>query len=656
MRSPVASMAVAAILVVVLGTAVYVGVQQAVKIVIRHDSEQTALSWANYFTDAIPNIDNLVKGMPLTEKQIEAIKAAEKFGKVFRFKLFGLDGNLRFVSDELRYGEESTAGKHENKVLGVISSGNSRIELKNGVGVPDRPDVYVEAYIPHLNTGQNTIGAIEVYVDQSATVHYLNRIFTILSIVLALLVSLAFGAPLLAYIAKNFQEQRARKRVEYLAHHDVLTETLNRQSFVETIKQLMRKNSDDFKYAALMKIDIDNFRAINEMHGHNVGDKYLENLVTSICSNIGDDDLVARFGGDEFAVFFPNTTERKLSDFANAICTAANNSIFIEGATVAGNVSIGIKLANNEIIDLDYMITRADLALYKSKLDGGNQHNFYSVELEIQAVKSRKILSALNHGLERELFSLDFQPLIASASGQCVGFEALLRLRTIDGEKISPEQFIPMAESNGTIIAIGGWVLEEAIKTASTWPADKFVAINLSTLQFENDELVSQVSHLIKKYKISPSQIELEVTESLVLSDSVSISRQIRELKALGVTIAIDDFGTGYSSLNYLWNFEFDKIKIDKSFIDALGSGDGRAEEIISSVISLGHNLNMKITAEGVEKASQVKYLAQLKCDIFQGFYFAKPLKIDELPQFLLSDFHSSRIAEEEDKRLNIAN
>lgn len=239
-------------------------------------------------------------------------------------------------------------------------------------------------------------------------------------------------------------------------------------------------------------------------------------------------------------------------------------------------------------------------------------------------------------GIANGLFAVHFQPLMRQATGECVGFEALLRLTTPEGESIAPAEFIPIAESIGAIQQVGAWVLARAAEAALDWPEPLFVAVNLSARQFDDKDLVGIVERVIKDSGLDPRRLELEVTESLLMANTESVGDQLAALRALGVSIAMDDFGTGYSSLGYLWKFGFDKLKIDQSFTANPGEDGSRAREILDSIILLGHRLNMIVTAEGVETEAQAKILAGLSCDQFQGFLYAKPMPQSDLAAFLL--------------------
>jgi len=347
-------------------------------------------------------------------------------------------------------------------------------------------------------------------------------------------------------------------------------------------------------------------------------------------------DLVGRLGGDEFLVIAERDNPEDIYALVEKIQSRVSSPIRFDGSTVIGHLSIGIHMNDGEEATIEDCMQKADVALYQAKFEGRNTYRTFTHEMETSALRRRAVEAAILSGLEEERFEVYYQPLLHQKNKQCAGFEALLRLKDKDGNSISPVEFIPISESMGQICSIGSWVLKTAIAAADSWPDDYFISVNLSARQFDDNSLVPLVGRLLKEAGLDPTRLELEVTESLLMDNTDSVSAQLAELRKFGVKLALDDFGTGYSSLGYLWQFGFDKLKIDRSFIVGLDHNTEKASEILDTIILLGHRLDMTVTAEGIETAYQEKILSDLECDHFQGFLFGKPMPATDLAPYLL--------------------
>lgn len=359
---------------------------------------------------------------------------------------------------------------------------------------------------------------------------------------------------------------------------------------------------------------------------------------TQLC---GEADIVARAGGDEFTLALRGRGEMQVIELIEKLMRAVGEPIDIRGRSISGRLSLGIYMVEDGDSDLTEAMYKADIALYDAKKDGDTWRLFCD-DMET-ALRSRRALEQLiRDTAESGGFEMHYQPLLKADTGRCAGFEALLRLPDGKGGFIPPTVFIPILETMGLIGVVGKWALEEAVRTASGWPPHLFVSVNLSVRQFQDEQLVGQVKHALAMSGLSPDQLGLEVTESMLMDNTESIGRQLEELRALGVSIAMDDFGTGYSSLGYLWQFGFDKLKIDRSFIAALEDNDAQAREILDTIIMLGHKLDMSVTAEGIETDRQAEVLSSLACDHFQGYLYGKPAPASEIAAFLMNNLRDA--------------
>ncbi len=440
-------------------------------------------------------------------------------------------------------------------------------------------------------------------------------------------------------VASDVTEQKnAKDRVAYLAHHDDLTGLANRANFAEKLcEAIVQLERFDIGFALLM-IDLDQFKAVNDTRGHEIGDQLLVQVARRFASAVGKGDIIARLGGDEFAVIQTNPPdEADTANLANTLIDAARVPIDIAGQPVSVGASVGVAFAPKHGTRSDQLLRHADLALFRAKQGGRNTYRVFQIEMDRRAQERRVLERQVSQALETNQFVLNYQPLIDVESNQIAGFEALVRWNHPDRGLVAPDDFIPVAERTGAIKAIGDWVLREACKTAATWPEDLTISVNLSARQFENGRIIGSVTEALEQSAIDPKKLEIEITESVLIDQPDDAIDMLKQLKAIGVSIAIDDFGTGYSSLSYLWKFPFDKIKLDKTFVAAI-ENDKVACDILRIIGSLGETLNMRITAEGVENIEQAEFLRSIACHQLQGFYFSKPLGSDELPAFLVEN------------------
>jgi diguanylate cyclase (GGDEF)-like protein len=414
--------------------------------------------------------------------------------------------------------------------------------------------------------------------------------------------------------------------LETRADIDPLTDILNRRGFERELKRSLAHAKRYGSSAALLYLDLDGFKIVNDRHGHAAGDAVLKAVAAVLARHVRSSDVVARLGGDEFAVLQVAIDQPDSGAIlARRIVEAIAQPFELQNHQFMIGASIGIAVAPNDGKDADTLMKCADLALYRSKAEGRNMFHFYETGMNAAQQRRRDIEAGLRRALSRSEFTLAFQPLVNVADQSIRGFEALLRWDSPEHGSVSPVDFIPVAEETGLIGQIGEWVLREACATAAKWPAPIQVSVNLSPVQFKNRGLVEQVQLALADAGLLPSRLDLEITESVLLLDNKLTIATLHELRALGVKLSMDDFGTGYSSLSYLRSFPFDKIKIDRSFVrDSSESGDAKA--IVKAVIGLGQSLGMVTTAEGVETEAQLDLIRKHGCTEAQGYLFSKPM------------------------------
>jgi diguanylate cyclase (GGDEF)-like protein len=432
------------------------------------------------------------------------------------------------------------------------------------------------------------------------------------------------------------EQRQTEARIRHLARHDALTDLPNRIEFLE---QMARAETtlNRGEMAAVLYIDLDHFKAVNDTLGHAVGDEVIKQASARLWGTTRETDMLSRLGGDEFALLMrPVEDVADAARIADRIIKSIAAPFLIGGQQIEIGASVGIAVGPGDGTRTDTLMKNADLALYKAKSEGRSTYHFFEPGMDAALQQRRSIEAGLRMALQRHELRLMYQPLLGLAEDRITCVEALLRWDH-DDRTISPVEFIPIAEETGLIVPIGEWVLREACRTAAGWPGEVRIAVNLSPIQFKNRDLVGLVRSALADTGLPATRLELEITESLLLADSESTLKTLHDLRAMGVRISMDDFGTGYSSLSYLRSFPFDKIKIDRSFMrDLTSRGDSLA--IIKAVLGLGQSLGMSTTAEGVETEEQLAVVRAQGANEVQGFLFSPPLPPSALSNLLHSD------------------
>jgi diguanylate cyclase (GGDEF)-like protein/PAS domain S-box-containing protein len=427
-------------------------------------------------------------------------------------------------------------------------------------------------------------------------------------------------------------ENAAHAQVRYMAHHDTLTGMPNRRLFRDRLLKALGGRSRE-RATAVLCLDLDNFKSVNDTLGHQSGDELLRLLAKRLPRHLREQDTLARLGGDEFAVVLPNIGEQDdVRKMAERLIDAVRQPFEIDGHTVPISASIGIALTDEQDLSADHLLRYADMALYEAKRSGRNCLAFFKPEMETAALKRHEVEMDLRQAILSQQLELYYQPIMDVSHVRIVGREALMRWQHPHKGLILPQDFIPIAEETGLIHELGAFTLHEACAEAMRWDDHETVAVNLSACQFTNGALVSLVESALAKSGLPAHRLELEITESVLLSNSAGNLMTLRRLKDLGVKVALDDFGTGYSSLGYLRTFEFDKIKIDMSFTQDVESSK-EALAIIRAINGIGRSLDIPTTAEGVETPEQLERLTAEGCSHFQGYLLGRPVSHDRPPE-----------------------
>jgi diguanylate cyclase (GGDEF)-like protein/PAS domain S-box-containing protein len=493
------------------------------------------------------------------------------------------------------------------------------------------PLLVTKQKVAKQKVAKQAIGVLTIYA--SRTHAFSDEEVTLLQ---ELANDLAFGIQSLRIKAEH---REAEKKLEYLAHHDPLTGLPNRLLLRKRFEQFIQQSNKRDHGIAMLFLDMDNFKEINDSFGHATGDALLiavvwrlERLLTEAC-------ILSREGGDEFVLLINNTQASEIvAHTAQQILNAMQEPFEVSGNTLHASFSIGISLYPTDGKDFETLRKNADAALYLAKDCGRNTYRFFVTQMNADAQKRMRIQTDLHTALKNNEFLLHYQPQIRLCDGRISGIEALIRWQNADGQMLPPCEFIPIAEQSGLIIQMGEWVLREACRQLAAWHQQGqtrlVVAVNLSSHQFRHGNIVETISAALHDFGLPPECLELELTESILIQDTESVINILHTLKHIGVKLAIDDFGTGYSSLSYLKQLSVDKLKIDKSFIRDLHQ-DKDSAEIVRAIIQLGHILQLTVVAEGVETQEQLAFLTHCQCDQIQGYLFSRPVAAENIPEIL---------------------
>lgn len=456
-----------------------------------------------------------------------------------------------------------------------------------------------------------------------------SEAFVSMASAVALVALFIFGTGMSAHLLEKRTRSESREKLHHIAHHDSLTGLANRHSFTEALEIEFQKSVN--VPFVLMMIDLDRFKPINDTLGHPAGDEVLRKVAQRLHHAVREHDLVARIGGDEFAVIAYDVSDRDTAeDIGRRIVEILARPFIVEGNVAELSASVGIALAPDHGADAETLTQNADVALYSAKADGKNCLAVFEHHLS-ESVQERRALEAeLRRACMRENFRVVYQPVLDAKTGQYAGAEALVRWTAAERGPISPAIFIPIAEELGLVSRIGAFVLRTACTEAASWRNDLTISVNISTVQLLDPRLPQLITQALQESGLPAHRLDIEITETALLSNDELALRSLNQLRDLGVGVSLDDFGTGYSSLSYLHRFPFSRIKIDQSFVQRLPH-DIDSASIIRAVAQLGNGLGVKITAEGIETDEQYAFIAEHGCDNMQGYLISKPIEVTEI-------------------------
>jgi diguanylate cyclase (GGDEF)-like protein len=539
--------------------------------------------------------------------------------RVLRYELYNREGQLEFTSglsglqlDDSLASLLARPADEAPKVTLYQSSGGSQ------------PTNFAALTLPLALDGDPR-GTLVVYLDQSDQAKVLSSYFGLIAGITLLLLGAGVAVPAAFAWMRGRERRQAEAQVRYLEEHDALTGLSNRKAFNDSLAEAITRMQRDRSHIAVLCLDIDKFKEINEAADHSGGDQVLRDIGARIQATLREGDLIARLGGDEFAIALVDITN--LGDvmaFMNRLVDALRRPLQVAGKEMLVTTSVGIALAPADGDTATTVLRHAGIALARAKGDGGQRMCFFEQSMDKALQRRRMVEHELRLALGRDEFEVVYQPQFDLATERQCGSEALVRWQHPVHGKIAPGHFISVAEDTGLIVPLGEWVLRRACHDAVNWPAPLFVSVNLSPAQFRDGDVAETVAQVLKETGLPPERLELEITESLLINDTEEVLGKLNRLRQLGVHIAMDDFGTGYSSLSYLARFPFSKIKIDRQFIRNM-TRDPAMKAIVKTIIALGKSLDVAITAEGVETEEQAAMLREFGCPQVQGFLYGYP-------------------------------
>jgi diguanylate cyclase (GGDEF)-like protein len=609
---------------------------------VRHETNAVAVGYARVLASAVRDLPRFLESGWMSWNTSYDLERLTRIDGVFRFQLFDVTGRLLLRSEDLNSNtidwtwvnlKDHYAADQRKITNPSVLAGETLITLHTGKPDTNWPHYYSDARVPFILDGK-MYGVVRVFVDQTSRHQGVTQDYLRIGLVGALLLTGLLIVGFLHWRDGQKKREAIEEKIRYLARYDVLSGALNRASFDSMIDAAVEHYRNTGQTFAVHYFDLDNFKAVNDNYGHTGGDQILQQASERLREFMTPTDHLARIGGDEFVMLQtnmePGTPVKKMAD---QILHALRQPFEIDGDTVQCGASIGVAIFHVGVPNAHQLVQRADLALYAAKSDGGDSFRLYSEELQEQIKIRERFIEDLAQAVKDEDFELFYQPLFESTGQRVTGYEALLRWTHPVNGPVSPAEFVPIAEEAGLINEMGSWVLRQACADLAQWPDHLTVAVNLSVAQFEGGDLVREVSDQLAKNSLEPNRLEIEITESLMMSNTERVMRILHGLKALGVGISMDDYGTGYSSLAYLWRFPFDKLKIDRAFTMNMEE-DPKVDLIINSIVSLAHSMNIRVNAEGVETQAQLDALHGHGCDELQGFFLGRPAPVSKLNHY----------------------
>ncbi|WMS42805.1 EAL domain-containing protein [Acuticoccus sp. MNP-M23] len=602
--------------------------------------EQDATSKAKIFSEALlqntdVNLASMLGEEPISETDLAYLHAISGIETILQFKIYDLDGNLRFTSGNLVDHESSSLKSSDADLLDRLRNGEPVTESVYGSTLPGYPMWYAKIHLP-VTLGGKQPGLVSIYIDITHERSGLLYLWRWLAALFAI-----GGVLTMAHSLTTANLYRKRRKADAealrLARFDTLTGVANRGVFNDALHERLATVTEKPRQIALHLIDLDGFKTVNDLMGHEAADHLLHRVADVVASKTRCTDLVARLGGDEFGVIQMGVTSPDdASAFANRLVQTIREMHQAEDLPVDVTASLGTAIAPDDAIDAVTLHRFAEAALYRSKQSGRDRSVLYEQGMD-ETVRHRNTLRLLvRQALENDEFEIYFQPVHRLSDGSLVSFEALLRMREGTGNFISPAEFIPVAEELGVMDRLGTLALNRACEAAASWSVPLSIAVNLSAQQFSSD-VVATVKTALAASNLPADRLMLEITESLFIADTKPVEAQLADLHALGCAIALDDFGTGYTSLSYLWTFSFDALKVDRSCFNLLGKVKN-VDKVLQTIATMCTLMELSAVAEGIETDAQLQFAREAGYTHGQGFLFGRPMPSADVHAYIAAN------------------
>ena len=630
---PMAGFVLLTLLVGLLGFSfVETSTRQLLEAEARIDAEQ----WTKDISRQIADLKNIAAGSAPSPATAAYLRDTRHLGRVVSFRIYNAQGILKLRSDDFG---KAPAGSHtintiDREVSPAMDNG-APLTIIQKSGARGGPEYFATTILPVMDEFRY-VGWLVVDVDQSGRRALFVSMTTKISLVVGLLliVASAFG-----FWYRTKQRANIERTIDTISRHDQLTGLINKSSFLKEVDDRMAADPTPGLQASLILFEASNLASLSQAHGAEADEFFLRATAERLGAACGDTSLLGVAGHNAFALFMGGVTDpMEVLASVKQLVGQLGEPVNWRDEQLSLHIHAGIALSSSDGANAAALMHSAELALHSAQEQGTPGYGFFNPEIAKDTRRRVAVQRAVSAAAASQAFRLDFQPVYSIRTGELNGFEALIRLHDQDLGAVSPAEFIPVAEQLGLINAIGAWCLQEACRVASQWPPHLMVAVNLSPFQFFGGSLIGDVRHALNLYQYPAYRLEVEITEGTLLHDSELVLGQLRVLRDLGVAVALDDFGTGYSSLSYLWKFPFSKIKIDRSFVQALEEAHS-AKGILRSIVKLGHGLGLTVTAEGIETGKQLGTLRDIGCDLAQGYLLDRPARVADLAAIIMRNF-----------------
>ncbi len=610
-------------------------VQLATQKLLNAEARIEAERWSSYFSANVRELQNIAGGATATREARAVLDRTLVSGNLVSYRIYSPQGFLKLQSSA--FVPQAKISRHVSHLdfafAGALAAGAPATDLRRGG--PGEPRFMASALVP-IKAGEKTAGWLLMTFDQTERADLFLSITTQVSVLVGLLL---IAAPIAGFLYHARNRALMEETLDQLSKRDRLTGFMLKTALIERIEQRLPVPRPQGTQSALIFTELTGAPSIAHLYGQHAEEQVIHSAATRLSSVVSGRGEIATAGRGSFLIYVDNVTDPMLIlSLAKDITLGLGAESDYDGLKLACSCHSGIALSSTDGQTATLLLRNAELALLTAREQGTPGYGFYNPELARNSDRRNAVLRAVTAATEKKSFRLDFQPVYNIRSAELNGFEALIRLHDTELGNVSPAEFIPIAEQAGLINQIGAWALDEACRVASAWPPHLMVAVNLSPSQFLSGTLITDVRTALARNQFPSYRLEVEITEGTLMNDNELVLGQLKVLRDMGVAVALDDFGTGYSSLSYLWKFPFSKLKIDRSFVNALNESTS-AKGILRSIVKLGHGLGLTVTAEGIETTKQYSTLRELGCDLAQGYLLDRPARVADIPGIILRNF-----------------